>query len=61
MPMQPKTIVIAGETASGKSALALWLAQNIPGGGEIVVCLWEWMCGWIRFYICSHGFAVAVA
>ncbi|MEI6272504.1 MAG: tRNA (adenosine(37)-N6)-dimethylallyltransferase MiaA [Phycisphaerae bacterium] len=34
---QRKTIVIAGETASGKSALALWLAQNIPGGGEIVV------------------------
>ena len=37
MHIKPKTIVIAGETASGKSALALWLAQNIPGGGEIVV------------------------
>jgi tRNA dimethylallyltransferase len=35
--MQQRTIVIAGVTASGKSALAMWLAQRAPGGGEIVV------------------------
>ncbi|MCE9620071.1 MAG: tRNA (adenosine(37)-N6)-dimethylallyltransferase MiaA [Planctomycetes bacterium] len=34
--MQHHAIVIAGATASGKSALALWLALHVPGGGEIV-------------------------
>jgi tRNA dimethylallyltransferase len=34
-PLQP-LVVIVGPTASGKSTLAVWLAENI--GGEIVAC-----------------------
>jgi tRNA dimethylallyltransferase len=34
MPPAPATLLIAGPTASGKSALALWLAERV--GGEIV-------------------------
>ena len=39
MPQPPTAaplLVIVGPTASGKSALAIALAQHLPGGGEVV-------------------------
>lgn len=36
MPHPPRTILIAGPTAGGKSALAMALAEAVPGGVEIV-------------------------
>ncbi len=33
---RPKVIAVVGQTATGKSALAVLLAKNIPGGGEVV-------------------------
>lgn len=35
-PAEPRTLLILGPTAGGKSALGLALARDLPGGGEIV-------------------------
>jgi tRNA dimethylallyltransferase len=37
-PAAPTLLAIVGPTATGKSALAIALAQRVPGGGEIVNC-----------------------